>query len=206
MRELVECPNPGIGQRVTPRAPCSEPRPVAPRTYAKLLQWPELREGARELLNSLDDTQRIYDKPYCAVKDGGSFGAVADQADVAGIFLYLRYRVNDVLKQLGKPVEFIGGGGGRCMSGADLIVRLISAQSSLTGMSSQVLATILIKGDWDFDIKPGESLEDALNDPQRGVTNMAAVQEVGVDEEPQLLPLLCIFAVSLQYDDAGGTG
>ncbi len=192
MREFAQCPYPGIGQRVIPRAPCSEPRPVAPRTFAEILRWWELREGARGLLNSLDNTRRIYDEPYCPVKDGGSFEAVADQADVFGIMMNLMYRVNDMLKQLGKSIRWVGGGGGRSMSYTDFIVRLTSSQSSLTDMSRQVLATILVKGDWDFDLKRGESLEDALNDPQRSEAITAAVQEVGADEDGRNLPIVCM--------------
>ncbi len=192
MRKLMECPSPGIGQSTTPRAPCSETQPIGFRTYGEVLQWPGLREGARELLNSLDNTRRIHDKPHCGMKDGGSFEAAANQADVFAFVMNFMYRVNYVLKQLGSSVKCVGGGGGRSMSCTDLIVRLVSAQSSLTDMSRQVLATILVQGDWKFDLKPGESLEDAPNDPQRGEANMAAVQKVCANEESPNFPLPCM--------------
>ena len=192
MRQLMEYPNPGIRQSITPQAPCSEAQQRAPKTYGEVLRWPGLREGACELLNSLDNTQSIYDKPRYIVDDGGSFEAAVDQGEVFRRVMDFMDKVNYMLEELGNSVKCSGGGGVRSMSGTSLIVRLTSAHSSLTDMSRQVLATVLVKGDWDFDLKPGESLEDALNDPQRSEAITATVQEVCVDEIPLCLPLLCM--------------
>ena len=86
--------------------------------------------------------------------------------------------VNETLKQLGSAVECSGGGGGRSMSYADLIIRLRSAQSSLTDMSGQVLGTVLVESEADFSLMPGESLQTAMEDPHRGGAIKASVQEV----------------------------
>ena len=176
MRERVELQYPLLKEPSDPGRPLSNVQSAAPQTYTAILRW-RLRSGARRLINSLNNTQHIYLKPLCRVQHDDSF---EDQQDIRGRVVTMMDTVNAALKQLGSAVKCSGGGCCRSMSFADLIMRLHSSHSSLTDLSGQVLGTVLVKE--DLSLKQGESLEEALNDPQRSGPIKAAIQEVRVDE------------------------
>ena len=191
MRETVEFHYPLLKQLSDPGKPLSNAQSVAPQTYTKIVPW-ELSEGACELINSLDNTQRVYPKPFYRVEHDESF---EDHGDLRGRVVTMMETVNDVLKQLGNAVKCSAGGDCRSMSSADLIMRLDSAHSSLTDLSAQVLGTVLVKK--DFSLRPGESLQQALRDPQRSGPIQAFVQEVRADENPWHLMCLCMMCLCM---------
>ena len=162
LREAVKFQFPLLKQHSLSGRPLRNSQSGAPQTYTKILHWPELHMGGHELVNSLDNTQRSYNEPACCVQHDDSCEGAPSWIEIRGNVSILMELVNEALKQLGSAVKCSGGGGGRSMSHADLIMRLRSAQSSLTDMSGQVLGTVLVKTDADFSLMPGESLQTAL--------------------------------------------
>ena len=100
--------------------------------------------------------------------------------------------VNDTAERLEIPVQCTGGGSGRSMSFTDLVVRPTGAQSNLADLSSQILGTGEVKGDWQFSLKRGERLEDALHDPKRIGGIVQAVQQVYAMRGP---PAVCPYCI-----------
>ena len=179
IREAVSFRYPLLNEPNDSGKPLSNAQSGAPQTYAEMLRW-ELSEAACELVNGLDNTERLYYKPPCHPQREGSFEA---EVDIRGRVVRVMDTVNDALEQLGGAVRCYGGGEGRSMSFADLVMRLDGEDdSSLTDLSGQVLGTVLVKQ--DLGLKQGESLQEAMEDSQLGGRIRAAVQEVHADENP----------------------
>ena len=174
-------PIPLLEKDLSPRESCSETRPRLPRTFSDILPWRDFLERSRELFNSLDDTERIYCPPVGNILPGKSLLPAADKWEVRGHVASLLNSVNTTAKRLEIPVQCNGGGNGRSMSFTDLVVRPAGAQSNPADLSSQILGTGQVKGDWQFQLKRGERLEDALHDPERIGSIVQAIQQVGAD-------------------------
>ena len=171
---------PLLGKRLSPRKSCSKTRPRLPRTFSDILPWRDFRERSRELFSSLDDTERIYCQPVGNILPGKSVPPAADECEVRGhVVVSLLHSVNTTAERLEIPVQCNGGGSGRSMSFTDLVVRPAGAQSNPADLSSQILGTGEVKGDWQFQLKRGERLEDALHDPKRIGGIVQAIQQVG---------------------------
>ena len=170
---------PLLKKRLSPRKSCSKTRPRLPRTFSDILPWRDFLERSRELFNSLDDTERIYCRPVGNILPGKSVLSAADECEVRGRVVSLLDSVNTTAERLEIPVQCTGGGSGRSMSFTDLVVRPAGAQSNLADLSSQILGTGEVKGDWQFQLKRGERLEDALHDPKRIGGIVQAIQQVG---------------------------
>ena len=191
MQEAVQFQYPLLEEPSDPGRPLSNPQSVAPQTYTEILPW-ELSEGACELVNGLDNTQRLYYKPACHAQLEGSFEA---EIDIRGRVFRVMDTVNYALKQLGSAVRCHGGGQGRSMSFADLVMRLDRKDdNNLKDLSGRVLGTVLVKK--NLGLKQGESLQEAIKDPQRGGRIKAVVQEVCPNERPSHLMLLCVTATA----------
>lgn len=182
LREAVAFPIPLLEKRLSPRKSHSKTQPRLPRTFSDILPWPEFRERSRELFNSLDNTERIYCRPVCDILPGESMKSAADECEVRGRVVSLLDSVNTTAMRLKVPVECTGGGSGRSMSFTDLVVRPAGAQSNPADLSSQILGTGEVKGDWQFQLERGERLEDALHDPERIGGVVQAIQQVGASE------------------------
>ena len=187
MREAVEFQYPLLNEPSNPGRPLSNAQSAAPQTYTEILPW-ELSEAACELINALDNTERLYYKPPCHAQREGRFEA---EVDIRGRVVRVMDTVNAALKQQGSAVRCHGGGEGRSMSFADLAMRLdnMEEDNNLKDLSSRVLGIVLVRK--NLGLKQGESLEEALKDPQRGGPIKAAVQEVRCDEKPWHLIFLC---------------
>ncbi len=197
LRETVMFQYPLLRQHSHSGGPLWNSQSAAPQTYTQIVPWPDLHKGGHELVNSLDNIQRSYAEPSCCVQPDDSCEGAPSQIEVRGNVMRVMDIVNEVLKQLGSAVKCSGGGDGRSMSYADLIIRLRSAQSSLTDMSGQVLGTVLVKSDADFTLMPGESLQEAMKDPLRGGAIKAAVQEVRAKAKPWHSMFLCKLAIAI---------
>ena len=195
MREAVEFQYPLLNEPSKPARPLSNAQSAAPQTYTEILPW-ELSEAARELVNALDNTQRLYYKPPCHAQREGTFEA---EVDIRGRVVRVMDTVNAALKQQGSAVRCHGGGEGRSMSFADLVMRLdnMEEDNNLKDLSGRVLGIVLVRK--NLGLKQGESLEEALKDPQRGGPIKAAVQEVRADEKSWHLMFQCVIATATYY-------
>ena len=190
MREAVEHPVPRLGRRLSPRCSSSETESRLPRTptqdritptqrtFGDIEPWPEFRDGARQLFDSVDNTQRVHERPSSRVLPGATIDPAADEVEVRGAVVALLHSVNDIAQVLRIPVRCAGGGGERSVSFADLVLRPAGALSDPAGLSGQILGTGAVKGDWDFRLERGERLEAALHDPERGAAIVQSVQQV----------------------------
>ena len=147
------------------------------------MPWPEFHERSQQLYNNLDDTERIYNRPMRGVDFADSLPSAADQREVRGYVVSLLTSVNTVARKSGIPAQYTTGGSGRSMSFIDLLVRPAGAQSNPANVSGQVLGTGRVKGDWEFELKQGERLEDALHDPDRSVAIVQSIQQVRIVEQ-----------------------
>ena len=197
LRETVMFQYPLLKQHSHSGGSLRDSQSAAPQTYTQIVPWPELHEGGHELLKCLDNTQRMYHEPSCCVQPDDSCEGAPSQIEVRCNVMRVMDVVNEVLKQLGSAVKCSGGGDGRSMSYADLIIRLRSAQSSRTDMSGQVLGTVLVKSSADFTLMPGESLQDALEDSLRGGAIKAAVQEVRAEAKLWHPMFTCMLAIAI---------
>ena len=155
-----------LDKRLSPRKSRSKTQPRLPRTFSDILPWQDFHERSRELFNSLDDIERIYCRPVGNVLPGKIVLSAADECEVRGRVVSLLDSINTTAETLEIPVQCTGGGSGRSMSFTDLVVRPAGAQSNPADLSSQILGTGEVKGDWQFQLKRGERLEDALHDPR----------------------------------------
>lgn len=168
-----------LAKRISPRKSHSKTRHRLPRTFSDILPWEDFQAGAQELYESLDNTVRCYNQPTLDLEEcGASMMPAADESEVRGSVVYLFQSVNRTAIKLGIPAEYTGGGGGRSLSFTDLLMRPAGALSDPADLSSQVLGTVEVKGDWQFSLQQGERLEDALHDPRRVGDIVQAVQQV----------------------------
>ena len=192
MREAAAQPLPLLERRLSPRKSRSKTPPRLPRTFSDILPWQDFRERSRDLFNHLDNTAHIYPKTESRILPGGSVLSAAHECEVRGRVVIMLDSVNDIAERLNIPVQCTGGGSGRSMSFTDLVVRPTGAQSNLADLSSQILGTVEVKGDWQFSLKRGERLEDALHDPKRIEGIVQAVQQVYAMEGP---PAVCPYRI-----------
>jgi len=183
LREAVALPLPLLEERLSPRASPSKTQQELPRTFGDILPWTRFLEGSRELFNSLDDIEHIGHQLSCIVKPSSRYSSAASKIKVMSCVFSLLENVSEIADILKIPVECCGGGSGRSMSFTDLVVRPAGACSDPAHVSSQILGTGEVKGDWDFSLKRGERLEDALHDPDRIGGIVQAVQQVSAGRQ-----------------------
>ena len=187
-------PIPLLEKRLSPRKSHSKTQPRLSRTFSDIFPWQDFRERSRELFNGLDDTEHIYPKTVSRILPRGSVLSAADECEVRGRVVIMLDSVNDIAQRLNIPVQCTGGGSGRSMCFTDLVVRPTGAQSNPANLSSQILGTGEVKGDWQFQLKRGERLEDALHDPKRIGNIVQTIQQVGANERSLVsccIMLLC---------------
>ncbi|EIE18322.1 hypothetical protein COCSUDRAFT_60291 [Coccomyxa subellipsoidea C-169] len=191
--EVVTYPVAQLTQRLSPRSSASKTQPSQPRTFSDILPWPDFIAGCMALLGSLDNSERIYNAPSGRILPSASHTvrSAADEAEVRGRVLSLLDSINDVAEVLGIPVECTSGGSGRSSSFTDLVVRLTGSATNPAHLSALILAAGEVKGNWQFELERGETLEAALHDPKRIVKIVLAVQQVYgdavFDEAPMLI-------------------
>lgn len=88
--------------------------------------------------------------------------------------------INEIVLELGGKVECTGGGNGRSASFTDLVTRVTSSASDPSTLSALIVMVGEVKGDWQFGLERGETLEAALHDPARIDAIVQAVQQVTV--------------------------
>ena len=151
---------------------------LIPVTCGPVLPWPEFKKGSRAVFDRLDNSRHIYSRPESA----GLLGAQreAAESEVRGHLSRFTESVNDTAEALGIPVRCCGGGDGRGISHAQMLMRPAGARSSLAKMSKEILGTVVITCSSQLQLKRGERLEDALQDSRRSEAIMALLQQVGV--------------------------
>ncbi|KAK9829488.1 hypothetical protein WJX72_006168 [[Myrmecia] bisecta] len=190
--EVVTYPVPQLTKALSPSPSASKTQPSQPRTFSDILPWLEFIPGCQESLRNLDNSERIYHAPLSGRIRPGAFRPAADEGEVRGRVLSLLDSINDVAEVLGIPVECTGGGsGGRSSSFTDLVVRLTGSPTDPAHLSALILGPARVKGDWQFNLERGETLEAALHDPERIAETVLAVQQVYgdavFDEAPMLI-------------------
>ena len=172
---------PRLEKRISPCKPCSKTGARQPRTFTDILPWQEFAQGSRELFDSLDNTQRLYTRTVYDIMADKSMDPAADEGEVRGlVVIVLLKSVNTAAKRLGIAAQYAGGGSGRSLSFTDLVVRPAGAHSDSADLSKQILGTGRVKGDWQWELRRGERLQDALHDPERSEGIVQAVQQVGL--------------------------
>ena len=187
LRQVADDPPPGLQDRLSPRKSCSNTKATAPRTFSTVEAWPEFLEGSAELYNSLDDSEHKYNKPGLLRIDPAKerfWPPAADEAEVRGCVVTFVQSANDLAELLDIQVECMGGGSGRSTSFTDLVVRRAGLLSNPASLSSSVLGTGEVKGIWQFRLRRGERLEDALSDPKKIDRILQPLQQVSTCERP----------------------
>lgn len=174
---MFKTPLPHLHPRLIPHQSFSKTKPSTPRTFSDILPWSEFTPGAYGLEESLDDVVVKYKIPSTTMEDATGLSSAADESEVRGVIVNLLYSINEAAKALGIQAECIGGGSGRTTSFMDLVLRMSGQLSDPKKLSSLVLGAGEVKGQWQLDLKPGETLEAVLKDPERVDAVLLALQQ-----------------------------
>ena len=177
LKHLVSSPLPQLHARLSPRNSKSKTTPSAARTFRDILSWPEFLSEACQLEDNLDDTAHRYQQPSLTYTPGLGMSPAADESEVRGAITALMYSINDAANILGIGVECVGGGNGRTTSFMDLVVRKTGQASNPEHLSALILGAGEVKGTWQLELQPGETLEDMLHDPRRIDACVLALQQ-----------------------------
>lgn len=142
-----------------------------------ILPWSEFVPGVNQLKESLDDVVYKFKVPSTTMEDATGLGAAAKESEVRGVIMNLLYSINKAAQVLGIMAECIGGGSGRTTSLMDLLLRKSGQLSDPERLSSLVLGAGQVKGQWQLDLQPRETLEAVLRDPERADAVLLALQQ-----------------------------
>eukprot|EP00877_Chromochloris_zofingiensis_P011392 jgi/Chrzof1/6506/Cz18g13240.t1 len=161
--------------------PASAPQTGAAylRTFSDLEAWQDFVPGAQTLFQSLHNVERIYKDPSISILGRTVLRSAADESEVRSCVLNIILEsVNDAAAELGSRAAITSSGSNRSASFTDLVVCLTGGDTDPDHLSSPILGVLEIKGSWQFSLKPGETLQDALHDPTRVKDILPAVQQV----------------------------
>ena len=184
---MFKTPLPHLHARLSPCQNSSKTKLSTPRTFSDILPWSEFTQGAYGLEESLDDVVVKYKIPSTTMEDATGLSSAADESEVRGVIVNLLYSINEAAKALGIQAECIGAGSGRTTSFMDLVLRKSGQLSDPNKLSSLVLGAGEVKGQWQLDLQPGETLEAVLRDPERVDAVLLALQQASFP--------LCSFAL-----------
>ncbi len=159
LKHVFKTPLHHLHAQLSPRQSSSKTKPSTPRTFSDILPWSEFVPGAYQLEESLDDVVCKYKVPSPTMEDATGLSPAADESEVRGVIMNVLYSINEAAKALGIKAECIGGGNGRTTSFMDLVLRKSGQLSDPKKLSSLVLGAGQVKGHWQLDWKPGETLE-----------------------------------------------
>ena len=190
LKQVVSSPLPQLHAHLSPRNSTSKTIPSAFRTFNEILSWRELLSEARQLEDNLDDTAHQYNQPTLTLTPGLGMSPAADECEVRGAITALLYSINDAANILGIGAECVGGGSGRTTSFMDLVVRKTGQASNPEHLSALILGASEVKGAWQLELQPGESLEHMLHDPRRIDACVLALQQASQPASFSSLALL----------------
>ncbi|KAL0028592.1 hypothetical protein WJX79_004062 [Trebouxia sp. C0005] len=192
LKILLSCPLPLLEARLSSRSSRSKIFPTVARTFSDICPWPELLSEARQLEADLDDTTHAYKEISVTYTPGLGISSPADECEVRGALVTLMHGIDTAAQIMGIGAECVGGGSGRSLSFADLVVRKCGQSSNPEHLSALVLRAREVQGAWQLDLQRGEKLEDMLRDPKRIDTCVLALQQAYGDAVIDEAPLLFV--------------
>ena len=165
--------------RISPRRSNSKTNPTSARTFSDILPWSVFEARALQLEDSLDDTDPCCYQPISTLK-GTPIRSAADESEIRGPLATMLQSVNNAAEIHGIKAECVGAGSGRSTSYMDLVVRRTGQKSDPDHLSVLVLGAGDVKGNWQFKLERGETLEGMLRDPERFQEFLLAVQQASL--------------------------